>query len=51
MSELVLDWLNNEVGLSKRLYGVTKEFSNGYLFAELFYKYKKIPDLEDFKNT
>ena len=40
MSEVLLRWLNEEVGLSKRVSSVEPSFANGYLFAELFEKYR-----------
>ena len=51
MSEILYNWLNNEVKLSKEITDIEVDFSNGYLFAELLFKYKQLPGLEKFKNT
>ena len=51
MTELLLNWLNNEIVLSKPIKDISTDFRNGYLFAELLYKTKQIPKLSIFKNT
>ena len=51
MSEYLISWLNEEIGLSKKITNVPKDFSNGYLFGELLYKTKQIPSLKFFKNS
>ena len=38
MSEIILDFLNKEVKLTKKVKNIEKEFRNGYLFAELLQK-------------
>ena len=51
MTELLLNWLNNEIVLSKSIKDIPMDFRNGYLFAELLYKTKQIPKLSLFKNS
>ena len=51
MTELLLNWLNNEIVLSKNITNIPIDFQNGYLFAELLYKTKQIPKLSTYKNT
>ena len=50
MSNTILNYLNNEIKLSKIIQNVEKDFSNGYFFAELLQKvgYLKT-DLKNFK--
>ena len=51
MSELLQNWLNKEIKLSKTINNISNDFQNGYLFAELLFKTKQIPNLSLFKNT
>ena len=51
MTETLLNWLNNEIVLSKSIKDISMDFRNGYLFAELLYKTKQIPKLSTFRNT
>ena len=52
MTDLILDWLNNKVKLSNKILSIDEDFSNGYYYAELFFKFNKIQSLEKFiKNT
>ena len=51
MTEILLNWLNNDIVLSKPVSNISIDFHNGYLFAELLYKTKQIPKLSLFKNT
>lgn len=39
MSQLLLQWLNDEIQLSKKVSDLELEFANGYLFGELLNKY------------
>jgi hypothetical protein len=48
MAELIADWINNKVELSKHVNNFEKDFANGFLFGELLKKYKQIENLEDF---
>ena len=48
MAELLADWVNNEVELSKHVENFENDFSNGFLFGELLKKYKQLDNLEDF---
>ena len=38
MSNFLLEYLNNEIRLSKKIENIEKDFSNGYFFAELLHK-------------
>ena len=51
MSETLKTWLNNEIVLSKVISDIPNDFNNGYLFAELLFKTKQIPNLSLFKNS
>ena len=51
MSEKLLLWLNKDIVLSKIVKDIPYDFKNGYLFAELLYKTKQIPNLSIYKNT
>ena len=51
MTELLINWLNNEIVLSKPIKDLSIDFHNGYLFAELLFKTKQIPKLSLYKNT
>ena len=50
MTSTILNYLNNQIKLSKIIENIEKDFSNGYLFAELLHKvgYLKI-DISFFK--
>ena len=52
-NELVLNWLNNDLKLQPNVIDITKEFSNGYRFAEVLYTLKEISEKEFkvFKNS
>mmetsp|Transcript_59228 Transcript_59228/g.105229 ORF Transcript_59228/g.105229 Transcript_59228/m.105229 type:complete len:1758 (+) Transcript_59228:63-5336(+) len=47
MSKLILDWLNQEVQLSKKVGAFERDFANGYLFGELLYKHGLYSNFED----
>ena len=51
MSEKLQIWLNKDIKLSKVVTDIPYDFKNGYLFAELLYKTKQIPNLSIYKNT
>jgi molybdopterin-guanine dinucleotide biosynthesis protein len=48
MAKLLEIWLNSEVELSRKVDDFPDDFSNGYLFGELLYKYNQQPDFEMF---
>ena len=50
MSDILLNWINNEVKLSKNIQNIAEDFSNGYFFGELLFKYKLLPQFNQFKN-
>ena len=49
--EIILNWLNNELNFVPKIKNISKEFSDGYLFAEILYKIKEIKEdqLKEFK--
>ena len=47
----ILDWLNNKIKLSKKITNISEDFQNGFLFAELLYKTRQIPNLSIYYNT
>ena len=51
--EFVLEWINKELNLQMDSKDISKEFSNGYRFAELLYALKEISsdEFKNFKNT
>ena len=52
-NEFILDWINKELKLEIDLKDISKEFSNGYRFAELLYTLKEISldEFNEFKNS
>jgi len=50
MADLILNWLNSEVKLSKKIKIVEEDFSNGYLFGEIMSKYNQISNFNEYKN-
>ncbi|KAM9509883.1 sperm flagellar protein 2-like [Guaruba guarouba] len=53
MSEILCEWLNEEVQLSRRLVpgSISEEFSNGYLLGELLHKYDLQDDFDQFSQS
>eukprot|EP00929_Paragymnodinium_shiwhaense_P017795 TRINITY_DN12753_c0_g1_i4.p1 TRINITY_DN12753_c0_g1~~TRINITY_DN12753_c0_g1_i4.p1 ORF type:complete len:1130 (-),score=367.41 TRINITY_DN12753_c0_g1_i4:470-3859(-) len=39
MSDIILNWLNREVGLSKKVSAFERDFANGFLYAELLQRH------------
>lgn len=50
MSEIILNWLNDEIQLSKRINNFEEDFHNGYLFGELLAKYNQQLNFPEFVN-
>mmetsp|Transcript_89692 Transcript_89692/g.159354 ORF Transcript_89692/g.159354 Transcript_89692/m.159354 type:complete len:1921 (-) Transcript_89692:61-5823(-) len=50
MSELLQNWLNNEVGLSTNVSNFEKDFATGYLFGEILHKFRQQVDFDQFQN-
>lgn len=50
MARIILQWLNEEVGLSKEITSLSDDFSNGYLLGELLYKYNQQQSFNKFIN-
>jgi hypothetical protein len=48
MAELLANWLNEEVGLSKKIGNFEEDFASGYLFGELLYKFNQQSDFHNF---
>ena len=40
--KIILNWLNNELEFEPKIKNITKEFSDGYNFADIFYKLNEI---------
>ena len=51
MTELLLNWLNNDIKLSKTIKDIPKDFRTGYYFAELLNKTNHLPVMSSYKNT
>ncbi|CDW76374.1 sperm flagellar protein 2 [Stylonychia lemnae] len=47
-SDLLLNWLNNEIELSHPVKDFEKDFANGYLFGELLYKFNQQSNFKSF---
>ena len=52
-NEFILDWINQELKPKTEIKNISKEFSNGYRFAELLYNLKEISsdEFKTFKNS
>lgn len=50
MTNLIEDWLNNEVKLSRKILNIDEDFKNGYLFGELLHRYQQISNFNEYKN-
>ena len=48
MAQLILDWLNEEVKLSRRIFSLEHDFKDGYLLGELLHKYNQQSHFEKF---
>ena len=46
MSEILRGWLNQEVGLSRVVEDFERDFSNGFLLAELLHRYGALTTVE-----
>lgn len=50
MANLIVNWLNNELKLSRKVNIIEEDFANGYLFGEILNKYNQISYFNEFKN-
>jgi hypothetical protein len=50
MAKLLLDWLNNQVVLSRQVANIDEDFRDGYLLGELLYKHNQVEDFSLFMN-
>ena len=50
MAHLLYKWVNEEVVLSKKVTNFAKDFSNGYLFADLLHVYNQLNDFPEYVN-
>ena len=50
MSDLILQWLNDEVQLSRKIVDFEADFENGYLIGELLQKYNQQLNFGDFRD-
>ena len=48
MAQLLLDWLNNDLVLSRRVVSFADDFKDGYLFGEILFKYNQQVNFSDF---
>ena len=46
--DIILDWLNAEIGLTPPVRSFERDFSNGYLFGKLLHLYNQNPTLDRF---
>ena len=51
MTETLLNWLNNDIKLSKQITDIPKDFRSGYYFAELLHKTNHLPIITSYKNS
>ncbi|KAM5192182.1 sperm flagellar protein 2 [Mantella aurantiaca] len=53
MSDIICQWLNDELGLSRRVEpkGFAKEFATGYLIGEVLHKYQLQDDFDQFSQS
>ena len=51
MTDILYNWINKEVKLSKQITNFIDDFSNGYFFGEILYKYNLLPQFNQFKNN
>ena len=51
MSNILLNWINNDIKLSKEIKDIPSEFRTGYLFAELLNKLEMIPVISLYKDS
>ena len=51
MSEPLLNYLNNEVKLSKKITNLSEDFCNGYYFAEILQKNNIIKNMKEYSNV
>ncbi|KAM3135116.1 hypothetical protein pb186bvf_012762 [Paramecium bursaria] len=50
MSQLLLNWLNDEVQLSRKVQSFENDFANGYLFGELLSKFNQQLNFDEFQD-
>ena len=48
--DIILDWLNADIGLNPPVRSFESDFANGYLFGKLLHLYNQNPDLDKFVN-
>ena len=51
MSEPLLNYLNNEVKLSKKITNLSEDFCNGYYLAEILQKNNIIKNMKEYSNV
>ena len=50
MTDFLIQWLNEEIKLSKLIINIPTDFRTGYLFAELLHKMNHLPVLSQYRN-
>ena len=48
MARLIVEWLNEEIVLSRQIYSLEDDFKDGYLLGELLNRYNQQPDFNKF---
>lgn len=48
MARLIIEWLNEEIVLSRQIYSLEEDFKDGYLLGELLNRYNQQPDFNKF---
>ena len=48
MARLIVEWLNEEIVLSRQIYSLEEDFKDGYLLGELLNRYNQQPDFNKF---
>ena len=51
LSKKYFETLGYKVKLSKNIQNIAQDFANGYFFGELLYKYKLLPQFNQFQNN
>ena len=50
MAQLILEWLNDEVKLSRRIFSIDHDLRDGYLLGELLFKFNQLDDISAFSS-
>ena len=50
MAHLLYKWINEDVVLSRKVTNFARDFSNGFLFADLLHVYNQIGNVDEYIN-